>query len=201
MKGRLFGIGLAAVVTMLISCSARKDLIVLLANPDGQVGTVEVSTPAGSRVLSKARQATEVGAADAVPAPPVLLEEKKISAIFGAALAARPEPPLHVILYFESGTTTLTPESESQIPGILEAVRTRGSVDISVVGHTDQSGSKEINDRLALDRAVRVKMILTESGIAAETIEVDSHGENNPLIPTAEGQPEPRNRRVEVVVR
>jgi outer membrane protein OmpA-like peptidoglycan-associated protein len=201
MKGKLSVFGLMLIGSVFISCSARKDLIVLMPDPDGKVGTVEVSTQAGLQVLAKARESTEVAAANAAPTRPILLEEHKIAAVFGAAFAARPEPPLRFLLYFESGLSDLTPDSARVVPEILKAVRARRSTDISVVGHTDQSGTKEINDRLSLDRAVRIKTILTENGVAADNIDVDSHGQNNPLIPTAPGQAEPRNRRVEVIVR
>jgi len=38
-------------------------------------------------------------------------------------------------------------------------------------------------------------------GAAVEQISVDYQGEGDPLIPTADGVAEPRNRRVEVIVR
>ena len=50
-------------------------------------------------------------------------------------------------------------------------------------------------------RAERVRDLLIAEGLDPTLIEVDSHGENNPLIPTADEIAEPRNRRVEVTVR
>jgi outer membrane protein OmpA-like peptidoglycan-associated protein len=43
--------------------------------------------------------------------------------------------------------------------------------------------------------------VLLQEGIAPALLEVTSHGEANPLVPTADEVPEPRNRRVEVMVR
>ena len=54
---------------------------------------------------------------------------------------------------------------------------------------------------LALDRAKKIKEILTSAGIDSGTIEIASHGKDNPLIKTPDAYPEPRNRRVEVTVR
>ena len=42
---------------------------------------------------------------------------------------------------------------------------------------------------------------LASQGIEREFIEASSHGEDNPLIKTDDDVPEPRNRRVEIVVR
>jgi outer membrane protein OmpA-like peptidoglycan-associated protein len=46
-----------------------------------------------------------------------------------------------------------------------------------------------------------VRDLLIAEGIAPATIRLAFHGEGNPLIQTADNVPEPRNRRVEVIVR
>ena len=43
--------------------------------------------------------------------------------------------------------------------------------------------------------------ILIGLGVGPDIIRIFSHGEGNPLIPTPDDVPEPRNRRVEVLVR
>ena len=55
--------------------------------------------------------------------------------------------------------------------------------------------------RLSLQRAILVRDYLVGEDVDASIIQVDSHGEGNPLFPTADEVPEPRNRRVEVLVR
>jgi outer membrane protein OmpA-like peptidoglycan-associated protein len=52
-----------------------------------------------------------------------------------------------------------------------------------------------------MKRARAVKTLLEEEGVDFERLETDSHGEGNPLIETADNVAEPRNRRVEVIVR
>ena len=54
---------------------------------------------------------------------------------------------------------------------------------------------------LSLSRALAVKEMLVRQGVASNTIQTTSHGKENPLIATADNVFEPRNRRVEVVVR
>ncbi len=185
----------------LISCAASKNTFVLVPDPDGTVGRIEVSTPAGSRTLTRAGETTAVADPGAPPAAPKILAARDIDRLFGAVLAAEPTPPARFLLYFETGSAILVPESEALIPEILAAVRARGSVDIGVVGHTDSVGNPEVNDRLALSRAQRVKDILLAAAVPSEAIEISSHGKNNPLVPTPDETPEPRNRRVEVIVR
>ena len=186
---------------LLISCAPKKNLIVLLPDPDGQVGKIAVSNQGGTQLLTEPRHATEVKAADVSPTPPVAMKEEEVVKIFGEALSAQPEPPLRFLLYFESGTTELTVESQKQISEILGAIEARKSKDISIVGHTDRVGSREENYKLSLERADSIKAILVSKGVDPSGIEVTSHGEDNPLVQTEDGVAEPRNRRIEITVR
>ena len=121
--------------------------------------------------------------------------------MYGGALAAEPEQAVRFLLYFESGTSRLTIESEAQLPEIHRTIAQRQSKDISVIGHTDRVGSDEDNRVLSLERARMVADLLISQGAATEDLEITSHGESNPLIPTPDDTPEPKNRRVEVIVR
>jgi outer membrane protein OmpA-like peptidoglycan-associated protein len=192
------GIGL---VLGLFGCSTKGDLFVLMPDDDGSVGQVTVATRGGTEVLSRAGQAVSVYASDLPPEPFESMQPAEIEKMFGPALAAQPSEPLHFLLYFESDSADLTTESAVLIDDILTAIRRHFSLDISIVGHTDRAGSEDYNLKLSLMRAHRVEEILIERGVAPNLIEVASHGEGNPLVPTADNVAEPRNRRVEVVVR
>jgi outer membrane protein OmpA-like peptidoglycan-associated protein len=54
---------------------------------------------------------------------------------------------------------------------------------------------------LSRRRAEKVRDLLIAANIAPAVIRVAFHGEGNPLIQTVDNVPEPRNRRVEVIVR
>ena len=62
-------------------------------------------------------------------------------------------------------------------------------------------GDPRANLALGLKRAISVRDILVEAGLAPSTIEVTSHGEADLLVKTPDNTPEPRNRRVEITVR
>ena len=74
-------------------------------------------------------------------------------------------------------------------------------VDVSVVGHTDTVGEKGYNYALSLKRAKAVASILLGKGVDPSTLDITSHGKDNPLVPTGDQVHEPRNRRVEITVR
>lgn len=183
-----------------LGCSAQKTVIVLLPDPDGHFGELEIRNKKGSSSINRAGYSVSVSSGKA-PKPSVMMAEKEIRRVFADALAAEPPPPAKFILYFLWDSTDLTPESRSSIKEIIAEIENRSSTDIQVTGHTDRSGTKEFNLVLSRRRAEKVRDRLVAEGVALETISMAFHGEENPLIQTAENVPEPRNRRVEVIVR
>lgn len=188
------------VTIFLLSC-AHKNVIVLLPGNDGKTGRIEVSNKGGGLLLVEPKQATTIASADAAPSTPFPMSDEKIRTTFGDALAALPLPPVHFVLYFKLGRAELTEESRKQLDEVLSTARSRRTTDVSVVGHTDRVGSREANYRLGLERTGMVSQMLVAQGIGRDFIDASSHGEDNPLIKTEDNVPEPRNRRVEIIVR
>jgi len=175
--------------------------VVLLPNLDGTVGSIEVASEQGRRLLSRAREATQLSAAEPIPSPPFILGQDEIKSIFGRSMEAQPKPPAKFLLYFDQDKIELADEPRSLLSAILREITSRGVVEVSVVGHTDRVSSDDYNRELSLKRARQVARTLIINGVDAGIIHVTSHGERNPLITTPDGVAEPRNRRVEVTVR
>ena len=173
----------------------------LLPDADGKVGRVIVTNRAGSRTLDRAGDATRILDAETAPTEPATMAAAEIEATFGAALSAQPTPPRHFTLYFEQGSTELTPASRAEFPAIVAAIHEYASVDTSVVGHSDTAGDARTNLALSLRRALAVGALLVAGGIDPGALDITSHGEANPLVATGDNVSEPRNRRVEVTVR
>ena len=183
------------------ACATKGTTVVLIEDPDGSVGQVQVSTPSGTQSLTAAGQSTSVKDSATAPGPLRTLDQTEIEKDYGQALKAMPEPPETFLLYFESGRTELAPESQNVPAMILETILRRNSVDVRINGHSDTVGKREDNARLSLERAEGARGLLVEKGVDPSIIQVFSHGEGNPLIPTPDETPEPRNRRAEVLVR
>jgi outer membrane protein OmpA-like peptidoglycan-associated protein len=176
-------------------------LVVLL--PDGDTGTTgraTVSNPAGTAELAAARDSTSVAGA-AAPTPVTTMTEAEVRRIFGAALAALPPPPRHFTLFFRFESDEPTDEGRALIPTVLQAVTTHPFPEVTIVGHTDTTGSSASNFELGLKRASAVRELLVAAGLDASLVELVSHGEADLLVPTADEVAEPRNRRVEISVR
>jgi outer membrane protein OmpA-like peptidoglycan-associated protein len=184
----------------IVGCATGKTVVVLLPEPDGQVGEVEISNKDGTSNITQAGYAVSV-TRDNAPQPAVKMSENEVRSIFAKALVAEPAPPAKYILNFFWDSTELKPDSRKTIKEIITEIEKRASSDIEVVGHTDRSGADEFNMTLSRERAERVRDLLVAANIAPATIRVGFHGEGNPLILTADNVPESRNRRVEVIVR
>jgi outer membrane protein OmpA-like peptidoglycan-associated protein len=183
------------------SCARNGNVFVLLPGPDGKTGEIRVTSKGGTQILRQPKQTVVVQSAESAPSLPMSMNEEKIRENFGDALSALPAPPVHFTLYFNVDSAMLTGESQKSLQQVLTAVVSRKSTDVSVVGHTDRVGTREYNYRLGLGRARMIANILICKGIDRAFVSVSSHGEDDPLIKTGDGVPEPRNRRVEVIVR
>ncbi len=179
----------------------QKNMVVLVPGKHGAVKPIAVSNQAGSVELNSPYQSTTIKNGNTSPEQPATMDQAEIHTVFGQALAFQPTPPVHFILYFEKVSTKLTPESLRVLPEIVETVRSRNSMDVGVIGHADTIGNKQFNLRLSSQRAAAVGKLLVERGVKPECLEISSHGEENPLILTEDNINEPKNRRVEVVVR
>lgn len=202
----------AAIVLLTVGCTRptpapsaprppARDTVVLAPDPEtGDLGRLTVTSPAGSVELAD-RHASTIVNEGAAPAPPSTMSEAEVQTLFGAALAVQAPPAQRFLLYFELGGDTLTAESRAQLPAVLAAVRGRVAPDVQVVGHTDTTGAAAANAALGLQRASLIRDQLLQAGLDPALIEVVSHGESDPVVPTDDNVAEARNRRVEVIVR
>jgi hypothetical protein len=104
------------------------------------------------------------------------------------------------LVFFETNQATLTPENERVVAEAAEAYRQTGGAQVVVTGHTDTTGSAAYNLELSERRADTVANDLIHRGVPATEITTVGRGEEDLLVPTADGVSEPRNRRVEIVV-
>lgn len=190
---------LLALVLVLAGCG--KESFVLLPDLDGKVGAISVSPEQGEPVVvNTAYTAVEVGSKSEAGQPEAVSQER-VQRMFAQALKAAPQRPARFILYFFHDSTRLKPKSAKLLSQVVQAWKDRASTDVSVIGHTDSMGDATYNYGLSLRRAKRIGKQLVKRGLPADIVQIISHGEENPLVPTADGVSEPKNRRVEVIVR
>jgi outer membrane protein OmpA-like peptidoglycan-associated protein len=179
----------------------RQNVFALLPDPEGKPTGIVVRNAAGVQDVSQPGQAVRVERSDVAPGAPFTLDQAELRRLFGSALDTLPAPEVVFILHFNEGSDLLNAESQAQLPAILTAIRERRSTAITVTGHTDTTGDARSNYQLGLRRAQGVESILAAQGVDSSYVFASSHGEADPLVPTARGVAEARNRRVEVIVR
>jgi hypothetical protein len=103
-------------------------------------------------------------------------------------------------VFFAFDRADLSEADRQIINQAVEDYRRTGTARITVTGHTDTSGSAAYNLELSRRRAEAVAGELVRQGVPATEIATVGRGEEDLLVPTADGVREPRNRRVEIVV-
>jgi len=176
-------------------------LFVLLPDPKGTVGQITITNQSGTEVLSQSRQASTVAGTAAAPGTPFVLDDAQVQKTFGPTLNALPLEPVRFTLYFKGDSDDLTQESLAQLPQFFQTVRERSPAQISIVGHTDTLGERDYNYQLGLRRANKVADLLSARGVDRNALDIDSHGKDDLLVQTRDQVQEPRNRRVEIIVR
>jgi outer membrane protein OmpA-like peptidoglycan-associated protein len=192
-------VGAAVALAILFGRQGAEELVVLVPAADGHIGTVVIDRAGKKTTLntayasSRAMGDEEVGNAT--------LPAAEVQRDFGATLSAIPARPASFLLYFVTGTDELTEESKAEVQRVLDELRRRPLPDIQVIGHTDSVGADAENDALSLQRAEKLRGEMLGLGIPPARIRAAGRGEREPLVPTADGVDEPRNRRVEINVR
>jgi outer membrane protein OmpA-like peptidoglycan-associated protein len=155
------------VLSLLAACAAPsgpKELIVLLPDSKGKVGTVIVSNGDSQTVLNTALAAARVGDPEA-GAGAVTMAQEDVDKTFANALDAVPPEPVSFTLYFAKGSTNLLDKSKPAMRMVFLEVASRQVAEVQVTGHTDRVGRLKDNDELALKRAQAVADLLKQQDL------------------------------------
>lgn len=105
------------------------------------------------------------------------------------------------ILYinFDTDQSTITTNGEETVTQIAEALNKDESLNISIEGHTDNTGDAAHNKKLSTDRANAVMAALIRHHIAKSRLSARGFGAERPLVANDSEENKAKNRRVELV--
>jgi outer membrane protein OmpA-like peptidoglycan-associated protein len=103
-------------------------------------------------------------------------------------------------LNFETGTTTLTPDSTATVDSLVAIMKCFPAAQVQLDGYTDNTGDPAANKKLSLDRANTVKDRLVKGGIEDSRMTTQGFGQDNPVAPNDTDEGKAKNRRLELVV-
>ena len=120
-----------------------------------------------------------------------------------AAMMPAPKPmvmmsPDEFLVFFDWNKADVTPEAAAILDSVVAAAMKMGDTRVVATGYTDTSGPADYNMGLSVRRADAVKAVLVDAGLPAENVTTIGKGQEDPLVPTADGVREPQNRRVQI---
>jgi outer membrane protein OmpA-like peptidoglycan-associated protein/tetratricopeptide (TPR) repeat protein len=103
-------------------------------------------------------------------------------------------------IYFETGKAVLRPESFDALDQVLRFLENNPGIKLEISGHTDNTGSLRINQKLSGARAKAVVDYLVAGGIPAEMLVYQGYADTQPVAPNDTPEGREKNRRVEFKV-
>jgi len=100
-------------------------------------------------------------------------------------------------IFFDVGKATLRSESNAELDRLVKLLKDVPKLKIEISGHTDNTGSASLNEKLSQERAEAVVRYLSSKGIKADRMTAKGYGASQPIASnnTASGRQE--NRRTE----
>ena len=97
--------------------------------------------------------------------------------------------------------TQLSAEAKARLLEFAQKLKTDNkNVYLEIQGHTDATGSPEINHRLGEERAEAVRRFMNEQGVALNRMNTISYGPDSPVASNKTRAGRAQNRRVVVIV-
>ncbi len=118
---------------------------------------------------------------------------------FGPFIKLGPGEELLAEIHFDSASTQPTYIGQKKIEQVIAGLKEASGAQLRIVGFTDRTGSAELNKAIAEDRAENVADLLQKNGLDIPVV-IDPRGEEGLLYPTPDGETEPLNRCVGIIV-
>jgi OOP family OmpA-OmpF porin len=156
------------------------------------------TVPSGAAASQACKSALDISlvrletAARPAPAP--------VEAAPMAAPVPAPAPSSDFTVYFDLDSWTLKAEQLSVLTNVINTARAGGQTNITIVGHTDTSGSAEYNQPLSVKRANVVVETLVDMGARRAAMHASGVGETDLAVQTGDGVKEAKNRRTVITL-
>ncbi|WP_199153678.1 OmpA family protein [Chromobacterium sp. ASV23] len=101
---------------------------------------------------------------------------------------------------FDSGKYALKPSLKPVLAKLAATLKQNPVTTVSIIGHTDSTGSDAINGPLSINRAKATQDYLVSRGVASGRIAIDGRGSREPVADNGTVSGRAMNRRVEIFV-
>ena len=101
---------------------------------------------------------------------------------------------------FDTGRSDIKPNFQPVLERFAATLNENQATNVVIIGHTDSTGTPEINQPLSVDRAARTRDYLAGRGVNPARITIEGRGEREPIASNTDNSGRARNRRVEIYV-
>lgn len=101
---------------------------------------------------------------------------------------------------FDVGRYDIKPNMRPVLDRLAGTLNQHPITTVTIIGHTDSTGSDAINDPLSINRAAATRDYLVMRGVSAQRIAIDGRGSRQPVADNATAAGRAMNRRVEIFV-
>ncbi len=101
---------------------------------------------------------------------------------------------------FDTNRADIRPDFRPVLDKFASSLVDNPGTRITIVGHTDNTGTDAVNDPLSVNRAARTRDYLVTRGVAPNRFLVDGRGAHEPVAANDTNANRAKNRRVEIFV-
>lgn len=101
---------------------------------------------------------------------------------------------------FDTGRSDIKSNFQPVLDRFASTLNENPATTVTIIGHTDNTGTDAINQPLSVDRAVRTRDDLASRGVNPNRITIEGRGSREPIASNADASSRARNRRVEIYV-
>ena len=101
---------------------------------------------------------------------------------------------------FDTNRYDIKPDFRAVLDQFATSLQENTATRITIIGHTDSTGSDVINNPLSVNRAASTRDYITARGVTSSRISIDGRGSREPLASNDTQEGRAQNRRVEIFV-
>ncbi len=103
-------------------------------------------------------------------------------------------------ILFTTGKSDLNSSSKAALSKFTTTLKETPETDVTIYGHTDNTGSREVNEQLSKNRAASVANFLNSNGISSDRMTTEGKAFDEPVADNSTADGRTRNRRVEIFI-
>ena len=101
---------------------------------------------------------------------------------------------------FDVGRADIKSNFRSVLDTFASGLVKNSASTVTIIGHTDSSGTDAVNNPLSINRAAAARDYLATRGVASNRFTIDGRGSREPIVANDSAANKAKNRRVEIFV-